>query len=209
MRQKQVVDFLKQREGAARSAEIASATGRYLEREPDLEAALEANPKIAKDADTNAYMYLPDSNVRDKSQLLEYVKRAGMPVTIQEIADAYKAVMDDVAALKTEGAVLGLHSFDPEIGCEVLYPVDVRLLGLEADPEVAAVWHASDVPDEDEEVAAQLKAIGQNPAPRKAPRKRAAAEKKRKKRRATKLRAVTNVHLMHLLEGEAPAAIDI
>ena len=127
---------------------------------------------------------------------------------VREIADAYKAVMDDVAALKSEGAVLGLHSFDPEIGCEVLYPVDTRLLGLEADPEVGALWYATEIPDADEEVATQLKAIAQNPAPRKAPRKRAAAEKKRKKRRATKLRAVTNVHLMHLLEGEAPAAID-
>ena len=210
MRQKQVVDYLRQKETPATAAEIAAATGRDIAQEPDLAAALDANPKIQLDKESNTYSYLPDANVRNKQQLLDYIRRAGAPIASSEISDAYKTVFDDVAALKTEGLVLGMHSFDPEVGCEVLYAVDMKMAGLDCDDEVAALWQATEVPDDDDDVAAELKKVGLPAAPRTAPRKQRSAngEKKKKKRKATKLRAVTNAHLMHLLEGEAPAAID-
>jgi hypothetical protein len=209
MRQKQVVDFLRKHEAPATVAQIATATGRDVDGEDDLAAALDANPKIDVDADAGTYAYLPDANVRNREQLLDYVRRAGAPVAVSEIADAYKAVLDDVAALKAEGLVTALHSFDPEVGCEVLFAADGRLAGLEVDGEVAALWAATELPDDDEGVAEELRKVGQTPAPRKAPRKRAPRDEKRKKaRRAARLRAVTNAHLMHLLEGEGPTGID-
>jgi hypothetical protein len=36
-----------------------------------------------------------------------------------------------VQALKGEGVILGLHSHDPEVSCEVLFPVDRSLAGME------------------------------------------------------------------------------
>lgn len=202
-----MIDWLRGHEAPASAAEIATATGRDLRAEPDLAEALEANPKVLCE-DDERYTYRPDANVRDKAQLLDYVRRAGAPVAMSELADAYRGVAADVGGLKAEGLVLGLHSFDPEVGCEVLYPVDLRLAGWQVDGEVAAVWGRTQVPDDDEEVAAELNKAGLMPAPRRAPRKARAGEKKRKQRKASRLRAVTNVHLMHLLEGDAPTAID-
>jgi len=208
MRQKQVIDYLRAKEVSASIAEIASATGRNIAAEVDLSRALAANPKVAVDESAGIYTYQPDAHVRDKNQLFEYICRAGAPVAVSEIADAYRSVLQDVAALKAEGVIMGLHSFDPEVGCEVLYSVDTGLTGLTADIEVAALWNSAELPDEDEDLALELRKAGVEPAPRKAPRKRSTAEKKRKTRKASRLRAVTNVHLMHLLEGEAPTALD-
>lgn len=57
--------------------------------------------------------------------------------------------------------------------------------------------------------AARPPPAGLKPAPRKAPRKKEkGGERKKKARKAPKLRHVTNVHLMHLFEGEAPVQID-
>lgn len=49
---------------------------------------------------------------------------------------------------------------------------------------------------------------GLKPAPRKAVRRREKADRKKKARKQAKLRSVTNVHLMHLLDGDAPVTID-
>jgi hypothetical protein len=209
MRLKQVIDFLRQRETAASVAEISAATGRQVDREEDLASALEVNPKVMIDAVENTLIYVPDANIRDKNQLLDYVLRSGAPVAVKELADSYKAVMDDVATLKAEGKIVGLHSYDPEVACEVLYPVDQSLAGLAADSEVTAVWYATEIPEDDEETAAGLRSFGQVPAPRKAPRKKEkSTENKKRKKRSVRLRAVTNVHLIHLIEGEGPATID-
>ena len=208
MRQKQVLDYLRKKEAPATVSELLAATERDLRAELDLARALDANPKVAVDADAGTYTYQPDANVRNRDELIDYIRRAGAPVAVSELADAYAAVSDDVAALKSEGLVLGLHSYDPSVGCEVLFAVDARMAGLAADGEVSALWAAAEVPDEDDAMAEALRKAGLAPTPRSAPRKRTAAEKKRKARKAARLRAVTNLHLMHLLEGEAPNAID-
>ena len=211
MRQKQVIDYLRQLESPATAEQIATATGRDISTEPDLANALDANPKIQVEEDAGTFAYLPEANVRNKDQLLDYIRRAGAPVATSEVADAYKAIMDDIAALKAGNEIIGLHSYDPEIGCEVLYAIDQRLKGVGVDEEVGALWGAVEVPEDEEDVGEELKKVGIAPAPRKAPRKKAPGtgkEKKRKQRKQSKLRVVTNAHLMHLLEGDAPATID-
>ena len=192
-----------------------------------------------------------------------------------------------VQALKAEGAILALFSQDPDLLCEVLYAKDQALAGLRVDDDVLALWRGTAVPEEEEELAAELAKAGVRgrrgwaggwggvglgrgaelvgghqccrgggghqgaglswresvggagrqaavikysatsglsntppccppsfppppglkPTPRKAPRKREAAKRK-KARKQARLRAVTNVHLMHLLEGDAPAQIE-
>jgi hypothetical protein len=210
MRQKQVLDFLRQQEGPVTQSEISKATGLDLSADADLHGVLAANPKVAVDEGQGTWTYQPEANVRDKAQLLEYVRHSAAPVATSELSDAYRTVMADVAALKAEGLVLGLHSYDPEVNCEVLYPIDLQMEVGKADEDVRALWMATAIPEDDEDMATELRKVGLEPVPRKAPRIRASGEKKkrRKQRKATRLRAVTNVHLMHLLEGEGPSAID-
>ncbi len=209
LRLKQVLDFLRAREAPATAAQIFAATKHDPSAEPDLARELAANPKVAADLEARTYAYSAHAGlVRDRAALLDHLRRAGAPVPLSEVADAYGAVAEDLAAIKAEGLVVGLHSFDPAVAGEVLFTTDIRLAGLAVDAEVAAVWHATELPDDEEELAAELRRAGLAPAPRRAPRKRAAADKKKRKRKATRLRAVTNVHLMHLLEGEGADAID-
>jgi transcription initiation factor TFIIE subunit beta len=207
-RLKRVLDHLRAIEAVQTAAQIKAAVSFDLSIDSELAEALDRNPKVGREEESEAYFYRPDANVRDRRQLLEYVRRAAAPVAVSEVADAYKSVREDIDALKKEGLIMGLHSFDPLVACEVLYPVDQRLAGVAVDDEVAALWHAAEVPEEDDEVEAALRKAGMEPIPRKAPSRQPAAERKKKKRRQTRLRAVTNVHLMHLLEGEGPTSIE-
>lgn len=209
MRQKQVIDFLRQLEKPATAAHIKAAIQIDIDGQLDLQQALEANPKVGID-DDEQYFYRPDANIKNKAQLLDFVRKAAAPVAIPEVQDAYKTVLNDVKALKDEGLIISLYSYDPELQCEILYPVDMKLVGVKVDEDVNALWHQIDIAEEDELLKAALLENGLNPAPRKAPRKAANANKERKKqrRKQQRLRTVTNVHMMHLFDGDGPQAID-
>lgn len=209
MRQKQVIDFLRQYEEPASAGKIMASTGRNLESELELAEALSSNPKVSFNSSDKTWCYQPDSNVRNKQQLMDYVRKSALPVLVSDLADAYRGVSCDIASLKRDGVVYGLHSFDPDINSEVLFPIDVSMKSIKADNDVRALWLGTVVPDEDTAVAEALQKAGIEPSHRKPTAVHAReTRKKRKKRKPTKLRAVTNVHLMHLLEGEAPTAID-
>lgn len=209
MRQKQVIDFLKEKEAPATLEDVLNATGRNIDTESDLKQALEAHPKIALDTASGMYSYVPDANVKNKQQLLDYLRASGAPTPVPDILDSYKKVVEDIAALKESKLVIGIHSYRPDLNCEVLYAMDPSLAGLGGDTDVTALWANYAVPDTDEAIDEALRKAGITPAPRKEKPKRLISEKKKKKRKQTKLRAVTNSHLMELLlEGEGPTAID-
>lgn len=208
MRQKQVIDFLKDTEAPASLEDVLNATGRNIDAEEDLKKALDAHPKIAVDTSSGMYSYVPDANVKNKQQLLDFVRASGVPVPVPEILDSYKRVVEDIKSLKESKLLIGIHSYQPDLNCEVLYAMDPALCGLHGDADVTALWANFAVPDTDDGIDEALKKAGITPAPRKEKPKRLVSEKKKKKRKQTKLRAVTNAHLMHLLEGEGPTAID-
>lgn len=209
MRIKQVLEFLRSASDSQTVQAIQAATGHRINSEDDLRAALSNNPKIGID-DEGLYFYRPDSNVRNRGQLLELIRRSAAPVAVSEVADAYSGVNNDIAGLKADNMILSLFSYDPEIQGEVLYPSDVRLNSLKpVDDDVAALWANCVAPADDEVLVAELRTAGIVPAARNAPRKNTKSEKKRKQRQQRKLRAVTNIHLIHLLEGnDAPTQID-
>lgn len=64
------------------------------------------------------------------------------------------------------------------------------------------------LPEDDDDVAAELRKVGLRPAPRAVVEKREAREKKKRARKARRLTKVTNLHLKHLLEGDAPVNIE-
>lgn len=210
MRQKQVVDFLRRNEGPASISEILSSTGRNLRTESDLSHVLLSNPKLSYDESSEAWTYQPEANVKNKQQLLEYIRKSAVPVTVKDLEDAYHAIFSDLSSLKKDKLIYALHSYDPDVNCEVLFPVDLRLSDLDADENVRALWSATEVPEEDDVMANELEKVGLQASQRKPTQQMRTrdSKKKRKKRKPTKLRAVTNVHLMHLLEGDAPASID-
>lgn len=208
MRQKQVLDFLRDKEAPASMEEILNSTGRNIETEMDLRKALDAHPKISVDQSTGQYSYIPEANVRNKKQLLDYVRLSGAPVPVTDVLDSYKQVTEDIAILKKENAIFGIHSYHPEVNCEVLYANDPGLTDIGADADVSALWANFPIPDADEDIDEVLKKANLMPAPRKEKPKRILSEKKKKKRKQARLRSVTNAHLMHLLEGEGPTMID-
>lgn len=95
MRQKQVIDHLREIEAPASVAELKAALNLDIAAQRDLRQALEANPKIGLDDEGN-YFYRPDSNIRNKAQLLDFVRKSASPVAVRDIQDAYKAVAADI-----------------------------------------------------------------------------------------------------------------
>jgi hypothetical protein len=208
MRQKQVIDFLRDKEAPASLEEILNATGRNIDAESDLRGALDAHPKIAVDTASGMYSYVPDANVKNKQQLLDFIRASGTPVPVPEVLDSYKRITEDIASLKESKLIIGMYSYQPDLNCEVLYAMDPALCGLEADADVTALWVNFSVPETDEGIDEALQKSDIKPAPRKEKPKRLVSEKKKRRRKQTKLRAVTNMHLMHLLDGEAVTSID-
>jgi hypothetical protein len=260
LRQKMVIDFLRGRESPSSWEEILNGTGRNIESEADLKSALDAHPKVA--ATSGTYAYVPDANIKNKQQLLDYVRASAEPVAVVDLLDSYKKVKDDIEALKEERLLVGLFSYLPELNCEVLYSTvgngkmsGKRLTDLRSDEEVTALWTNFTVPDsvgiltrhddshserravrmfrpsgsldlslsgsltlvpspvpfarpQDEALDDALRKAGIAPAPRKEKPKKLVSEKKKKKRKQSKLRSVTNAHLLHLLEGDAVVSID-
>jgi len=213
LRQKMVIDFLRGRESPSSWEDILNGTGRNVESEADLKSALDAHPKVA--ATSGTYAYVPDANIRNKRQLLDYVRASAEPVAVVDLLDSYKKVKEDIEALKEERLLVGLFSYLPELNCEVLYSTvgngkmsGKRLTDLRSDEEVTALWTNFSVPDSDDALDDALRKAGIVPAPRKEKPKKLVSEKKKKKRKQSKLRSVTNAHLLHLLEGEAVGSID-
>lgn len=207
LRQKLVVDYLRGQAHAQTPARILAATTCDVERDELLVRVLTANEKVGWDAEGRLF-YRAEIDVKSKAALLERIRRAEPPVSAGDVADAYPGVAGDLDELCAEGLVLRLACADPEVGADVLFPVDLRLRGAAVDADVVALWHAVEIPEADDLVAEQLLKIGLVPAPRAAVARREKRERVKKPRKASKLRSVTNVHLMHLLEGEAPTTIE-
>lgn len=184
-----------------------NGSGRNLEAETDLKVAIHAHPKVAHDAVSGMYSYVPDANISCKRQLLDYVRASSEPVAVQDLLDSYKKVTEDIQSLKAERLLIGLFSYLPELNCEVLYSTDgsfgQKLADLQSDADVTALWTNFSVPDTDDALDDALRKAGITPAPRKEKPKKLVSEKKKKKRKQSKLRSVTNAHLLHLLEGGA------
>ena len=193
-------------ESPASWEDILNGSGRNLEAEADLKNALHAHPKVSQDPASGMYSYVPDANISSRNQLLEYVKSSSEPVAVQDLLDSYKKVTEDIEALKAERLLIGLFSYLPELNCEILYSTDGRLgknlADLQSDADVTALWTNFSVPDTDDALDEALRKAGITPAPRKEKPKRLVSEKKKKKRKQSKLRSVTNAHLLHLLEGD-------
>ena len=194
-------------ESPASWEDILNGSGRNLEAELDLKNALHAHPKVYHDPASGMYSYVPDADISSRHQLLEYVKASSEPVAVQDLLDSYKKVTEDIEALKAERLLIGLFSYLPEINCEVLYSTDGRLgknlTDLQSDADVTALWTNFSVPDTDDTLDEALRRAGFAPAPRKEKPKKLMSDKKKKKRKQSKLRSVTNAHLLHLLEGDA------
>ncbi len=193
-------------ESPASWEDILNGSGRNLEAEADLKNALHAHPKVSQDPASGMYSYVPDANISSRNQLVEYVKSSSEPVAVQDLLDSYKKVTEDIEALKAERLLIGLFSYLPELNCEILYSTDGRLgknlADLQSDADVTALWTNFSVPDTDDALDEALRKAGITPAPRKEKPKRLVSEKKKKKRKQSKLRSVTNAHLLHLLEGD-------
>lgn len=209
---KAVVDFLRASGEPQRPAAIAAGTGFNPQVDAQLAAALASNNKVDVQAD-GLYLYRPEvANVRSKQELLEHLRRRERQgegyAALGELADAYPGARQDLEALKREGQLLSLPAADPQRK-EVYYPVDHRLT-LRVDADLQELWLSlgDQLPDDEEEVAAELQKIGLTPAPRQVIEKREARERKKKARKARRLTRVTNVHLAHLLEGDAPVNIE-
>eukprot|EP00887_Chlorella_sp_A99_P004140 scaffold23.g4140.t1 len=201
---KRVLDFLRRCDQPQTQRQISVATELSLSADRHLKEALAVNPKVELSPE-GLYTYRPEvANVRNREQLLAYLRRRHAVgegyASWKDLEDSYADVAADMEVLKREGLVIGLYSHAPELECEVYYPVDQRLAAFKVHEDVQLLWQTIQVPEDEDEVQEELRKLRLRPAPRKAPRKREKRDRAKKPRRPPRLRAVTNVHLMELLQ---------
>ncbi|KAL6783822.1 hypothetical protein ACKKBG_A03660 [Auxenochlorella protothecoides x Auxenochlorella symbiontica] len=208
LRQKAVVDYLQKEAALCTIAQVNAALNTRIEDDAALMRELRRNEKVGFDDVEGRIFYQPEINVKNKAAMLQKIQVCDKPVLLQTILEAYPKADQDVQALKAEGKIIGFQSFEAEINGEVLFPIDQRLVGFRVDAALVDLWHQTEVPEAEDDLIAAVQAAGLKPAPRKAVRRREKADRKKKARKQAKLRSVTNVHLMHLLDGDAPVTID-
>ncbi|PSC73507.1 transcription initiation factor IIE subunit beta [Micractinium conductrix] len=209
---KAVVDFLRASGEPQMPSAVAASTGFNPQLDAGLAAALASNAKVVAQ-DDGRYAYKPEvANLHSKQELIDYLRRRERQgegyAALGELQDAYPAARSDLEALKKEGLLFSLPAGDAQRK-EVFYPVDTRMQ-LKVDADLQEMWLSlgAQLPEDEDEMAAELQKIGMKPAPRVVVERREAREKKKKARKARRLTKVTNVHLAHLLEGDAPTNIE-
>eukprot|EP00877_Chromochloris_zofingiensis_P012678 jgi/Chrzof1/7664/Cz02g32050.t1 len=205
---KDVLDFLQEGEGYPKNWEEIQERVPYYDvgEGSELRANLVSNPRV--DLNHEGLAYKSEHGIRNKDDLLLYIRRHPEGTRTVDIKDAYKAVLDDIEALKADGKVYKFFNYD--VQSDAVFPVDERL-AIRMDPGVLELYHDITVPAEPSELAAQLAKLGQKSALANLIRKKVALptpERKQRKRRQFQPRSVTNAHLMHLFRGDQPVSID-
>ena len=206
---KKVLDALHEAAPAALTASaLREACGVDLAADPEVAAAVAANPKATYDAAAGKYSYRATFAVASKAEILKLLVSRPEGTSRRALADAYAAAGDDVAELVEEGAAWAVDNL--ATGDAAVYPRD-KSYELPVDERIKAIWSRCEIPTEPDAFAAELARAGIAPAPRRSTFARRVMplntqERKVKRKRDFSKLHVTNVHLWD--ELFAPGAAD-
>ncbi|KAK9831440.1 hypothetical protein WJX81_004856 [Elliptochloris bilobata] len=168
-----------------------------------LAEALRASAKVDALED-GRFRYKATHEVAGREGLLALLQRAPDGTRLGDLRDAYPGAADDAAALAAEGQIWllpGGDTFDSAAFPRLVAPMPVS-------EDIAAQWHATEVPADPATLEEELRRAGVVPAVRAGVRRRAPPPPKERKKRAYRPRHVTNVHMPELFRDAAPSQID-
>lgn len=162
------------------------------------------------DEESQTVQYKPKYSLRSKQQLHQMIQQNPLGLLANDLCDAYEKCEADIAELKEDGEIYQIDS--TERSGSVVYPNILKAVGQLPSQEVRDALLDVEMPPDQREIDAALKAAGIRKAKRSTARlKMAVIQDNRqpvKKKRERQIRKLTNAHLADLFDGKGHGAID-
>ncbi|MCL7026900.1 hypothetical protein MKW94_009609 [Papaver nudicaule] len=157
------------------------------------------NPRVNYDGER--FWYKPKHNIKDKEELRQLILKNPEGIAIDDLSDAYKAVKEDLLALKVSGDVWWLSDSRQD----VVYPNDPRI-NIKVDDDLKLLFRNEELPRDMIDIEKYLRKNGMVPMTNTAKRREMAQghgfipkpKDKKKPRKISKRTKLTNAHLPEL-----------
>ena len=176
------------------------------------------NDKVLYNTETRRFSYKAKHVLEGKREMLALIQKHPDGILMDDVVDAYQTANVDAEDLLAGNAVISL--VNSETRERVLYPVD-DAYEVEVDDNMAAMFHAVEIPTHDADFDAAIRKVGAEPAPRRAigggpganddeDEEGEGGKKRGKKKRAVNFERmkVTNVHLPELFKAPQVDRLD-
>ncbi|KAL3021358.1 hypothetical protein AAZX31_05G191400 [Glycine max] len=164
---------------------------------------LRKNPKVNYDG--QRFSYKSKYGLKDKTELLQLIRKYPEGLAVIDLKDAYPTVMEDLQALKAAGQIWLLSNFDSQE--DIAYPNDPKV-HIKVDDDLKQLFRSIELPRDMIDIEKDLQKNGMKPATNTAQRRSAAQiqgisskpKPKKKKSEISKRTKLTNAHLPELFQ---------
>ncbi|KAI3841114.1 hypothetical protein MKW92_038585 [Papaver armeniacum] len=201
---KRVVDLLRETREAFTAEQINQACYVDATNNKEVFNGLAKNDKVYYDG--KRFSYKPKHDIKNQKELLQFIRKYPEGIRIGELSDAYRAVIEDLQALKASGDVWMLSNSDSRE--DVAYPSDPKI-NIKVDDDLKSLFREIDLPQDMIDIEKYLQKNKMKPATNTA-RRRAMAQvqgsnpkpkAKKKTRDISKRTKLTNAHLPELFQN--------
>nr|AFK37907.1 unknown [Medicago truncatula] len=202
---KRVIDLLLETRQAFTPEQINEACYVDMRANKDVFGSLRKNPKVEYDG--QRFSYKAKYGLKEKSELLQLIRRYPEGLAVFDLKDAYPNVMEDLQALKAAGQIWLLSNFDSQD--DITYPNDPKA-NIKVDDDLKQLFRSIELPRDMIDIEKDLQKNGMKPATNTAKRRSAAQidgvsskpkSNFRKKNEITKRTKLTNAHLPELFQN--------
>ncbi|GAU19486.1 hypothetical protein TSUD_77300 [Trifolium subterraneum] len=202
---KRVIDLLLETRQAFTPEQINEACYVDMGANKDVFDNLRKNPKVNYDG--QRFSYKAKYGLKDKTELLQLIRKYPEGIAVFDLKDAYPTVMEDMQALKAAGQIWLLSNFDSQD--DIAYPNDPKV-HIKVDNDLKELFQKIELPRDMIDIEKDLQKNGMKPATNTAKRRSAAQiegissnkpKPKKKKSEISKRTKLTNAHLPELFQN--------
>ncbi|CAJ1937479.1 unnamed protein product [Sphenostylis stenocarpa] len=201
---KRVIDLLLETRQALTPEQINEACYVDMKANKDVFENLRKNPKVNYDG--QRFSYKSKYGLKDKTELLQLIRKYPEGLAVIDLKDAYPTVMEDLQALKAAGQIWLLSNFDSQE--DIAYPNDPKV-HIKVDDDLKQLFRSIELPRDMIDIEKDLQKNGMKPATNTAKRRSAAQiqgisskpKPKKKKSEINKRTKLTNAHLPELFQN--------
>lgn len=202
---KRVIDLLLETRQAFTPEQINEACYVDMGANKDVFDNLRKNPKVNYDG--QRFSYKAKYGLKDKTELLQLIRKYPEGIAVFDLKDAYPTVMEDMQALKAAGQIWLLSNFDSQD--DIAYPNDPKV-HIKVDDDLKQLFRSIELPRDMIDIEKDLQKNGMKPATNTAKRRSAAQiegissnkpKPKKKKSEISKRTKLTNAHLPELFQN--------
>ncbi|TKY60598.1 General transcription factor IIE subunit 2 [Spatholobus suberectus] len=201
---KRVIDLLLETRQALTPEQINEACYVDMKANKDVFENLRKNPKVNYDG--QRFSYKSKYGLKDKTELLQLIRKYPEGLAVIDLKDAYPTVMEDLQALKAAGQIWLLSNFDSQE--DIAYPNDPKV-HIKVDDDLKQLFRSIELPRDMIDIEKDLQKNGMKPATNTAKRRSAAQiqgisskpKPKKKKSEISKRTKLTNAHLPELFQN--------